>query len=95
MVFDGIPRTSGIYAIVNRTNGHRDVGSARNIRSRLRQHVRELERGTHRTSEEQLLQNAWDEFGRDSFEFRVLDWMPLRGALPGRRSSPALDRACE
>jgi group I intron endonuclease len=72
-MFDHIPNVAGIYAIVNRLNGHRYVGQAKNMNARVRSHVRELDKGTHRTSEKRLLQNAWNEFGREAFEIVVLE----------------------
>lgn len=73
MTFDHLPAIAGIYAIVNRVNGHRYVGQATNVQSRARAHVRDLMKGTHRTSEARLLQKAWDEFGPESFEIVVLE----------------------
>ncbi|HLL14377.1 MAG TPA: GIY-YIG nuclease family protein [Pyrinomonadaceae bacterium] len=72
-MFDHIPDVAGIYAIVNSTNGHRYVGQAKKMNTRLRSHVRDLDRGSHRTSEDRRLQNAWNEFGRSVFEVVVLE----------------------
>ncbi len=72
-MFDHIPDVAGIYSIVNTTNGHRYVGQATKMNTRIRSHVRDLDKGTHRTSEDRRLQNAWNEFGRDVFEFVVLE----------------------
>ena len=72
-MLEGIPERSGIYAIINHLNGYRYVGQAKNMLTRLRSHLSSLEKGTHRTNSERLLQNAWDEFGRDEFEFVVLE----------------------
>src|SRR5918912_2490972 len=72
-MFDHIPNAAGIYAIVNRLNGHRYVGQAKNMNARVRDHVHKLDKGIHRTSEKRLLQNAWNEFGREVFEIVVLE----------------------
>jgi len=72
-MFDHIPSVSGIYAIVNKQNGHRYVGQAEDMNKRIRDHVRELEQGTHRTNKKRLLQQAWNEFGSEAFEFIVLE----------------------
>ena len=72
-MFDHIPPVAGIYAIVNKLNGHRYVGQAENMNERVRTHVRELEKGTHRTNQERLLQKAWNEFRREAFEIVVLE----------------------
>lgn len=72
-MFDHISDNAGIYAIVNTFNGHRYVGQAKNMRKRVRSHLRDLDKGVHRTSEDRRLQNAWNEFGRDAFEIVILE----------------------
>jgi group I intron endonuclease len=65
---------SGIYEILNKTNGHRYVGSAVNLKRRWRAHKRRLFGGTH---ENEHLQNAWNKYGADTFGFEVLErWEP-------------------
>jgi len=59
----------GIYAIVNTVNGHRYVGSSVNIRFRLQEHVRALKNGTHN----KRLQNAWNKYGENAFQFVILE----------------------
>jgi group I intron endonuclease len=68
-----IPDEPGIYAIVNKVNGDRYVGQAAKMKTRVRAHIRNLEKGTHRTSEDRRLQNAWNEFGHQAFEIVVLE----------------------
>jgi GIY-YIG catalytic domain len=68
-----LPASAAIYAIVNRTNGHRYVGQAVNIRDRIATHVRDLDAGKERTNADRLLQGAWLEFGRDAFFVRILE----------------------
>ncbi len=72
-MFDHIPNVAGIYAIVNTINGYRYVGQAKNMNARVRSHVLHLDKGTWHLNEARLLQKAWDEFGRDVFEFFVLE----------------------
>ena len=60
---------SGIYAIVNRINGDRYVGSAYNISKRWSQHIYELKNKKHHSRH---LQNAWNKYGENSFIFVVL-----------------------
>jgi len=60
---------SGIYAIVNKINGHRYVGSSSNITERWKRHVSRLENKNHHSRH---LQHAWDYYGRDSFDFIVI-----------------------
>jgi group I intron endonuclease len=73
IMFAHIPSVSGIYAIVNMRNGDRYVGQAADMNKRVRDHVRELDLGTHRTNRERRLQKAWKEFGREAFEIVVLE----------------------
>lgn len=63
---------SGIYAIVNRLNGKRYVGSSCYISKRCYEHKRKLKLGTH---ENQHLQRAWNKCGADSFDFIVLEYV--------------------
>lgn len=60
---------SGIYLISNTTNGHLYVGSAVNIQKRFAGHRHQLHAGNHHS---RYLQNAWNKYGSESFEFRVL-----------------------
>lgn len=64
---------AGIYAIVHESSGSRYVGKALNIRSRVRDHIRDLDAGTERTNADMLLQRAWIRYGRDAFVIRVLE----------------------
>ena len=73
-----LPRASGIYAIVNKVTRERYVGQAKGkpagIRGRVRQHIRELEAGRHfEHITRRWLQDAWNKYGRDAFEFVVLE----------------------
>lgn len=69
-MFDEVPRAAGIYAIVNIANGHRYVGQAKNMNSRVRTHFQKLDKGTH---SEGHLQEAWRRYGRDAFKIVVLE----------------------
>ena len=69
-MFDHIPSVSGIYAIVNKQNGHRYVGQANNMNERVREHVRKLDQVKNTDG---LLQKAWNEYGSGAFEFVVLE----------------------
>jgi len=63
-------KISGIYAIVNKINGHRYVGSAVDIRDRWRHHTYHLRKGNHHSKH---LQSAWKKYGKDNFEFIILE----------------------
>ena len=65
---------SGVYEILNTTNGHRYIGSAVSLRKRKHDHWRELRRDTHCNEH---LQRAWNKYGEDAFKFDVLEyWEP-------------------
>lgn len=61
---------SGIYAIVNKVNGKRYIGSSKDIEVRWKKHINQLNRGIHGNSH---LQSSWDKYGKDSFDFVVLE----------------------
>lgn len=46
-MFEQLPNVAGIYAISNKVNGDRYVGQAKDMRSRVQAHWRDLNRGTH------------------------------------------------
>lgn len=56
----------GIYAITNKVNGHKYIGSACSLRAREGQHFRSLARGRHHSV---YLQRAFDKYGSDAFNF--------------------------
>lgn len=60
---------TGIYEIVNTTNGYRYIGSSMAIRTRWRTHRWHLGRGTHHSPH---LQASWNKHGAGAFAFRVL-----------------------
>lgn len=62
--------TSGVYAILCRASGRQYTGSSADIQKRWRQHKSMLRRGKHHSPP---LQNAWNKYGEDAFEFVVLE----------------------
>lgn len=64
------PRRMGVYQIRNLTNEKVLVGGTLNLDAIFHRHEFELKNGRHRNT---LLQKEWDQFGRDSFVFEVLD----------------------
>lgn len=64
---------SGIYCIINIYNGKRYIGSSKNIRKRLWGHRAELRHNKH---DNQYLQNAWNKYGEDKFDFYVIEQCP-------------------
>ena len=61
---------SGIYRIVNLTNGKFYIGSAVNLERRWYMHRNRLNAGKHRNAH---LQAAWNKYGEAAFEFRVIE----------------------
>ena len=60
---------SGIYQIINNTNNHRYIGSAVDLRRRKYNHLYFLRKNIHQN---QYLQNAWNKYGEEAFEFKVI-----------------------
>jgi len=61
---------SGIYKIVNKTNGKFYLGSSKSIHSRWSQHKKELRNNCHHS---RYLQNAWNKYGEDAFSFEIYE----------------------
>jgi len=64
---------SGVYQILNKINNKSYVGSAVNLKNRKLQHFSNLRKNKH-TNE--YLQNSWNKYGEDCFEFIVLATCP-------------------
>jgi len=69
---------SGIYKITNQINGKCYIGSSNNIESRWQHHKSNLRKNKHSNT---YLQNAWDKYGKDSFEFTVIEEVKNIGDL--------------
>ena len=61
---------SGIYCIVNIKNKNKYIGSSKNIYSRLQKHFALLRHNKHENSH---LQNAWNKYKEEYFDFYVLE----------------------
>lgn len=61
---------AGIYEIVHVASGKRYVGNSKNISSRFYAHRYDLKRNQHFCRH---LQNAWNKYGEDAFEFRLIE----------------------
>ena len=64
-----IPEESGVYAIRNIDSGRQYIGSSKNLKSRIRLHIRDLSRGCHANH---ALQSDFSQFGADHFEAKIL-----------------------
>lgn len=62
--------SSGIYGIRNIVNGKIYVGQTKDFKHRWREHVRELNHNIHHNKH---LQNAWNKYGEENFEFFVIE----------------------
>lgn len=68
-----IPKSSGIYQILNKTNNKFYIGSASNLRRRFSSHKCHLNKNSHSNPH---LQNAWNKYGENNFEFLILALCP-------------------
>lgn len=63
-------KTSGIYKIVNTVNNKYYIGSTRNFKDRWRRHLNALQNNRHINKH---LQNAWNKYGSDKFQFKIIE----------------------
>lgn len=61
---------SGIYAIINTSNGKVYVGQSIDALDRINHHKADLKRGDHHNIH---LQRAWEQYGEESFVFSILE----------------------
>jgi group I intron endonuclease len=64
---------SGIYKIINKTNGKYYVGSSTDLAERWIQHKQRIKYQTHPNSH---LQNAWNKYGESAFDFVIVEKVP-------------------
>lgn len=62
-------KNSGVYAIINKIDGKIYIGSSCDLTKRKYTHLETLKNNKHTNHE---LQKAFNEFGRDNFEWKVL-----------------------
>lgn len=60
----------GVYAIVNKVNGHMYVGSSFDVYGRWSKHQQDLVKNTHHSD---YFQKAWNKYHKDNFDFIVLE----------------------
>jgi group I intron endonuclease len=63
-------KISGIYKIVNKSNGKYYVGSSKDIQDRWIQHKADLRNNNHKND---YLQNSWNKHGETTFDFVVVE----------------------
>lgn len=66
---ENLKEKCGIYIITNINNGKRYIGSSKNLYNRLRDHLWDLKSDRHINSH---LQNAWNKYGEENFEYGIL-----------------------
>lgn len=59
----------GVYCITNMVDGRAYIGSSIHVEKRWSEHQSELRRNVHHSV---YLQRAWNKYGKDAFQFRVL-----------------------
>lgn len=68
----------GVYGIFCKANGRWYIGSSVRIKIRWRQHRNALVKNCHHSSK---LQNAWNKYGEDVFQFSVLQTVKMSECL--------------
>ncbi len=69
-----IPKTSGVYKIVNKYNDKCYIGSTKNLYRRIEEHRRNLRSNKHYNLN---LQSSWNKYGENTFEFIILEYLPV------------------
>lgn len=65
----------GIYCIRNKNNNKVYIGKSKNIYSRIKQHINLLNKKSK--NENRYLIHSWFKYGRDSFEYEVLEYFEI------------------
>ena len=68
----------GIYKILCSTSGKCYIGSAVNFKIRFKNHKVSLRKGNHHSVK---LQNAWNKYGEDAFEFCIVEYVDRKSEL--------------
>lgn len=78
-----ILQNCGIYIIQNLINGNIYIGSSSNIKRRFSQHKSTLRHNTHKNKH---LQNAWNKYGEENFEFIIIERHAYLEKIIGREN---------
>ena len=80
----GNDKKKGIYTITNLKNNKVYVGSSVNLGSRLNDHKHKLINNEHANI---YLQNDWNKYGEDNFEFKIIKLVEMETDLPKEEKS--------
>ena len=81
---NNLDKKCGIYCIKNKINNKVYIGKSINIYSRLYQHLSDLNTGKRKSKNSHLL-NAWEKYGRNNFEYFVLEYLePIENLVKER-----------
>ena len=72
--YGDISDSPGVYVIRNIKNGKVYVGQTNNLKLRKQNHFADLKANIHHNHH---LQNVWNKYGKENFEFEVLEECPL------------------
>lgn len=75
---------AGVYLISNNVNGKCYVGSTIHLDQRRKQHFSRLAHNKHVNKH---LQNAYNKYGREAFEFEVLEIIDIDDSIKGVKKS--------
>jgi len=81
----------GIYLIRNLVNGKVYIGKAKCIYKRIKQHITSLNKKVKSHENDHFI-NSWHKYGRDSFEYVVLEYLPLDENLISSKEIEYIDR---
>jgi len=78
MSIDNLISGSGVYGIINYTAGTAYIGSAVRFSKRWNEHKNKLRKNIH---ENKKLQNSWNKYGEESFDFTILEMVEDKSKL--------------
>ena len=70
---------SGIYTIINTITGRQYIGSTKHLEKRRYEHFLSLKHNIHGN---RYLQNSFNKYGMQKFDFRILERLDIDGLIP-------------
>lgn len=71
---DNLNKDSGIYCITNVINNKKYIGQTYSLKYRWKRHKSDLKNNCHSNKH---LQNAWNKYGKDAFQFSIIELCPI------------------